>query len=95
MQLASAAYGAGAVLSPLLVAANIDYNGGFHASFWAIGLATATAAAAPLLVPSPHPPAVAAKPAGAAPGPPAVGGGAALLVFYSFFFWYDMLHYGL
>lgn len=41
MQINNAAYGAGALLAPLLVAANIKVNNGFHLSYWAIGFASA------------------------------------------------------
>ena len=48
--------GAGALIGPLLVSANIKINSGFHGSFWVIGAATALSALPFLVVGSPQPP---------------------------------------
>jgi fucose permease len=84
--------GFGALLGPLVVAANIHYDGGFHLAFLAIGIFNVLSGLLFLLVPSPTPPPPAAKHSDAsAPGSTERGRQMLIMfaVFYSFFFWYE------
>lgn len=85
--------GFGALLGPLIVAANIHYNGGFHLAFFAIGGFNIFSGFLFLLVPSPQPPTRLSSEHSDASTHGLKEHDRQMLVmfavFYSFFFWYE------